>query len=329
MRDAGRQRVEDRQEGDQRHHRIDEPLPEALDRGGKAHRVFLDALRGALDGAQPAPVRDEIIVHRRAPAEDVVADEEHVQNRDRDADQRQRQELDDAEVEIGRRDRAGRAEGALHHVVEDAAPIVQGDADLDVEMGDDDDQAGPQDRPVFPWMRRDRAPEGVEGKDAQGEIAVEPEEVRLEEARGADDRRRVGRGLGDAEDVAETLAGGEPQQDEEHAPAERGQEEQLRLREEGNEHGRNPRTRSRGAGCRASAVWQGQAPVRRRTIAAGRWPSIDIRLSVTRKLQFGGDDGFGRQAPRRPADQPIAAAASKASAAPAEGAAKLPVQSAP
>ena len=43
---------------------------------GEAHRVFLDALRGAFDVAKLAPVGHVVVVHRGAPAEDVVADEE-------------------------------------------------------------------------------------------------------------------------------------------------------------------------------------------------------------------------------------------------------------
>ncbi len=47
----------------------------SIDRG-EAHRVLLDTLRGALDLAEPLPVGDVVVVHRRPPAEDVVADEE-------------------------------------------------------------------------------------------------------------------------------------------------------------------------------------------------------------------------------------------------------------
>ena len=76
LRDIGREPQQHRQEGDERHHRIDEADAQVLDGTGEAHGVFLDALRGALDVAQPVPVVGVVIVHRRAPAEDVVADEE-------------------------------------------------------------------------------------------------------------------------------------------------------------------------------------------------------------------------------------------------------------
>ena len=45
-----------RQEGDQRHDRVDRLTPEALGGGGEPHGVFLHALRGALDLPELRPV---------------------------------------------------------------------------------------------------------------------------------------------------------------------------------------------------------------------------------------------------------------------------------
>ena len=71
-----RQPPQYRQEGDQRHHRVDQARAKRFHDCGEAHRVFLDALRSAFDMAHPLPEIDIPVIHGRAPAEDVVAGEE-------------------------------------------------------------------------------------------------------------------------------------------------------------------------------------------------------------------------------------------------------------
>ena len=147
----GRQAPQDRQERDQRHHRIDQADAEALHGGGEAHGVFLDALRGAFDRAQPLPVGDVVVVHRRAPAEDVVADQEGVEDGDEDVDHRDGQEGRRAE----RNSRLpvtllGVAERLLDQVVERAEPVVDQHVELDLEPDDEQDHRRADHRPPEP-----------------------------------------------------------------------------------------------------------------------------------------------------------------------------------
>ncbi len=84
LRHVRRKPQQDRQEGDERHQRLDEVAAERLGDRREAHRVFLDALRRAFDMPQPRPVVHVVVVHRGPPAEHVVADEEPGQHADGD-----------------------------------------------------------------------------------------------------------------------------------------------------------------------------------------------------------------------------------------------------
>src|SRR5690606_27156151 len=133
--DVLRQPEQYRQEGDQRHYRIDQAYPQPLHRRGESHRVFLYALRGALDVAKPWPVAHVVVVHRRAPAEDVVADEEAREHAHRHRDEGDPGECDQLAVEIGNLDGRRLGQRCLDQVVERAVPVVDGDAYLDLEIG--------------------------------------------------------------------------------------------------------------------------------------------------------------------------------------------------
>jgi hypothetical protein len=95
-----RQRPEDRQEGHQGHDRVDKGHAEPLHDRGEAHGVFLHTLRGALDVADARPALHVEIVHRRAPAEDVVADKKAGDDEDSGRDERDLDENQDQAVEI-------------------------------------------------------------------------------------------------------------------------------------------------------------------------------------------------------------------------------------
>ena len=254
-----RERGQERQERDQRHHRIDEVDAEPLHGAGKAHGVVLDTLRGAFDMPEPRPIGDEIVVHRGAPAKHVVADEEQVEHRHGDADERQRQELKDPEIELAGGDRAGGRQRPLDHVVEHPAPVVERNAHLDVEIGDEDDQRRAEDRPVLPGMRGEPRPKRIEERDPGPEIEVEPEKCRGEEAHRADDRRGIGGGGRQAQGAAELFAAQEPEHDEHQAPHCSRDKKRARTREKRDEHvGRNPLAGS-GGGIRSQNVadWNG------------------------------------------------------------------------
>jgi hypothetical protein len=110
---------------------------------GKAHGVFLDTLRSALDITNPFPLRGVIVVHRRSPAKDEVADEKprnHVNENGEESDLRKNQyevehsggirldgllRLDDLDIVAFLRRRA--TERVLHQVEEGTAPVVDGD----------------------------------------------------------------------------------------------------------------------------------------------------------------------------------------------------------
>ncbi|OIQ69133.1 hypothetical protein GALL_492680 [mine drainage metagenome] len=105
LRDVARQPQENRQEGQERQDGTDQIDAETFHRGGKSHGIFLHPLRGALDRAQPRPVGDVVVVHRGAPAEDVMADEEARHHADHDRDEGDAGEGRQFAVELLDRDR--------------------------------------------------------------------------------------------------------------------------------------------------------------------------------------------------------------------------------
>ena len=225
--DAARQPQQHRQESKQRQHGADQIDAETFHGGGKSHGVFLHALRGALDGAQPRPVGDIEFVHRGAPAEDVVADEKPRQHADHDRDQRDAGKRRQFAVELLDRDRPRFRKRGLHEIVERPVPAVDGDADLDLEVGREQDQCGSQNRPDAPTVRRKRHPEAGEDRDANGKIEVEPE--RAAPTRTARRRQRPGR-------RDQTLRIAVPERHRQRGPDQGRPKEQLWARKERNEH---------------------------------------------------------------------------------------------
>ena len=166
---------EDRQERDEGHHRVDEAHPEALHDAGEAHGVLLDPLGCALDVAHPFPERHVVVVHRGAPAEDVVADEEAREHRDGDGDEGDLGEREELAEVLLERHAVGLGEGLLDEVVEDAEPLVDHHVELDLEPGDEDDRGRPEDGPSRPPVRREAVPEREEDGVGEDHVLVEPE----------------------------------------------------------------------------------------------------------------------------------------------------------
>ena len=233
-RHTGREMDEHRQEGDQRHHGVDQADAEELGRRREAHGVFLDTLRGAFDLAQPWPVRHVVAVHRLPPAKDIVADEEARDDADHHRHQGDAEEGGDAVVEFADLDRARPRQRRLQQVVEGAVPVIDGDAHLHLEIGDEEDERGAEDRPPPPRMRRHRLPEGREQPDRRDEIEIEPEEGPRPEPPDPDECRIA---LRQADMGAPVRGGGVPERHAERSPDQHRPEEGTGTGKEGNEQG--------------------------------------------------------------------------------------------
>ena len=181
--------------------------------------------------AQPRPVLHVVVVHRGAPAEDVVADEEERQHPDHHRDQRDAEEGPDRAVVLGEGDFARPAERHLDQVVERPVPVVDRDADLDLEVGGEEDQRRAEDRPRPPGMRRHDAPDEREEPDGGDVVDVEPEERPRPEARDPDRQRAVAR-PGQPDRGTEAGAAGVPAGDAGGGPEHRRPEEDPRAGEE-------------------------------------------------------------------------------------------------
>lgn len=215
--DIGGEREEHRQEGEQGHHRVHDLDPERLDDVGEPHGVLLDALGGTLDGPHRVPTGDIVGVHRGAPAEDIVTDEEVGDDRDQDGD-----EGDPGEVEQEREERAGGHVGipgqsVLHRVEEGSTPLVDGHRDLHREVGGEEDQRRAGDRPPAPGVRIDLEPDNCEQGGDQRVIEVEAQELRRDKEAQPDDGSRVLGERGSAERRAEAV----PDKDAQRGPGKR------------------------------------------------------------------------------------------------------------
>ena len=186
--------------------------------------------------AQPVPVVGVVIVHRRAPAEDVVADEEAGEHSDGHRDEGDAGKAQQLVVELGQRHRLRLGERGLDQVVEGAVPVIDRDADLHLEIGDENDQRRAEDGPVEPGMRREAAPEGGEQCDDHRIVDVEPQEWLGPEDRHADDRRRPLGRIFESHDVAEVARHEEPEQHRNQGPDGGRPEEDSGSGEEGDEH---------------------------------------------------------------------------------------------
>ncbi len=118
------ERHQHRQEGDQGHHRVDKAHAHIFEGGSKTHGIFLHTLRGAFDMAQMLPVGHIVLVHRRAPAEDVVADEEVVHHANNHRDDRDAEKDADFLIKLVDADLMRGGQRALDQVVERRIPAL-------------------------------------------------------------------------------------------------------------------------------------------------------------------------------------------------------------
>jgi hypothetical protein len=100
--------------------------------------------------AQPLPVLHVVVVHRLAPAEDVVLDEEVDHHGHGDVDHRDVQEGGELGPELRQRHAALGAQRLLHQVVEAAEPVVDLHVQLHPVPRREQDQDGAQDGPRPP-----------------------------------------------------------------------------------------------------------------------------------------------------------------------------------
>ncbi|EJK92168.1 hypothetical protein UUU_07740 [Klebsiella pneumoniae subsp. pneumoniae DSM 30104 = JCM 1662 = NBRC 14940] len=180
------ERHQHRQEGDQGHHRVDKAHAHIFEGGSKTHGIFLHTLRGTFDMAQMLPVGHIVLVHRRAPAEDVVADEEVVHHANNHRDDRDAEKDADFLIKLIDADLMRGGQRALDQVVERRIPGVDRHPDFHQKPGDEDDERGAENRPVLPAVRAVDKPEQRKHADAKQIVSVEHQIVERPEARRAD-----------------------------------------------------------------------------------------------------------------------------------------------
>ena len=171
----GLQLYHDREKRDQGHNRLHEAGAQIFHDLREAHRVFLDTLGSALDMAKPAPVRHEVIVHRRSPAEYPVTDDEGIDHLHIHANQRQPRKIGQSGIKLSVGRRSSPRHQPLHIVKEGTVPGVDRDTDLHVEIDQEEDKGRYKDGPILPGMRRIPAPEPVEDSHAKSEIKIKPQ----------------------------------------------------------------------------------------------------------------------------------------------------------
>jgi len=182
------------------------------------------------------PVGDVVVVHRRAPAEYVVAGDEGCQDGGGNGDQRDPGERRKLPEELFLRDSAWLSQSLLDHVVEGAEPGVDHHVELNLEPQEEDDDRRNHHRPTEPAVRHQPADQADEDGAGDDHVLVEPDV-----ARGLDgDSGPVGvdRRIGKADQTAEAKPGAEvagkavPEGHAERGPQDRGREEKFRVREE-------------------------------------------------------------------------------------------------
>ncbi len=136
--------------------------------------------------AQMLPVGHIVLVHRRAPAEDVVADEEVVHHANNHRDDRDAEKDADFLIKLVDADLMRGGQRALDQVVERRIPGVDRHPDFHQKPGDEDDERGAENRPVLPAVRAVDKPEQREHADAKQIVSVEHQIVERPEARRAD-----------------------------------------------------------------------------------------------------------------------------------------------
>ena len=87
--------------------------------------------------AQPLPVFEIVVVHRRPPAEDIMADKKPRHHKDSNRQKGNLSKSDKIGIEIGSRHRdfGIRVERVLHCIKERPPPVVDGNRNLNAEIG--------------------------------------------------------------------------------------------------------------------------------------------------------------------------------------------------
>jgi hypothetical protein len=95
----------------------------------------------------------------------IAVDEEVAENADADADKCNAGKGPELREEVRIRHRAGLGKGGLNEIVERPVPRIDRHADLNLEIGDEDDEPRSEDRPAGPRVRRKEQPEATEQQD--------------------------------------------------------------------------------------------------------------------------------------------------------------------
>lgn len=167
-----RKRNQYRQEGNQRHNRVNKTYAHVFQRGSETHGVFLHTLRRTFDMTQMLPVRHIMFVHRGTPTEDVMADKEVVHHANDDGYQRNPEKDPHFLIELLNLHLMRRAECGLNQVVEQGIPGVDSDADFNQKPCNEDNQRGTEYRPVLPAVRTVDKPEQRKHANAQNVVRI-------------------------------------------------------------------------------------------------------------------------------------------------------------
>ena len=186
---------------------------------------------------QLGPVGHVVIVHRGAPAEDVVADEKPGEHADEYRDHGNSGKGGKLAIELRQRDLPRRRQRLLDHVVERAIPGIDGNAHLHLEIRGEDDERRTEDRPARPAVRRVPLPESGKERHRHREVNVKPDEGTRDENEHACFQSGIIRRRQQAKGCPHAVARKVPEQNRDDCPQHSGPEEQFGRRKEGNEHG--------------------------------------------------------------------------------------------
>jgi len=142
--------------------------------------------------AQAGPVLCIIIVHRSTPAEDIVADKEPVDNRNRDPDHHNTEENKHQFIQLPLGNRPRVCQRLLDQIVEWPPPVVERNTGLYGEISNKNDECGAQNGPALPRMRAILKPEGGEQCGTDCVINIKPEKIRGPEKMYPDNWRGIG-----------------------------------------------------------------------------------------------------------------------------------------
>ena len=179
----GRERNQYRQEGNQRHNRVDKADAHIFQRRSKTHGVFLHTLRCAFDVTQMLPVRHIVFVHRGTPAEHIVADKEVVHHANDYGYQRNTEKNAHFMIELLNLHLVWCAERSLNQVIKWRIPGVDGDADFNQKPGHKNNQRCAQNRPVLPAVWAVEKPEQREHPDTKNVVRIKNQVIQRPETR--------------------------------------------------------------------------------------------------------------------------------------------------